>query len=382
MCGLTSALVKAFQKKCFLSNCLGYFFCSNCVYSFSFIIWTFCLACMFITCVPGPCGVQKRVSNAQNRNYRRLWATMEVLGIQARFSARAASVFNLWAISPASQSPLYANFSHSLMQICMTTSRHWRNHVLSHVCRGFLSLWGYKVFPVLFCFALFFWSDKYSPCIFSSLLHHIRLGQAFLSLFFISVSSILGLELEYRRLIMVHFLCKSLVFPSCAICTHLLRSQDHGLLHIIWPSSKGIPPPRASVTCAALYCPFPHKLLKLQFPVDRTGTTIGFTLRLQGASDSKWKLQSWFPVQSRLIAEACSGSRSVRHEQLAPLEGWGGIRGKRKGNKWPGRLGWGVGGFKRPVPSLSSWGGGGCSSSGTFKTGSHLVVQNVLELSV
>lgn len=102
------------------------------------------------------------------------------------------------------------------------------------------------------CFVLFcFWSDKYSPCIFSSLLHHIRLGQAFLSLFFISVSSILGLELEYRRLIMVHFLCKSLVFPSCAICTHLLRSQDHGLLHVIWPSSKGIPPPRASVTCAA-----------------------------------------------------------------------------------------------------------------------------------
>jgi hypothetical protein len=36
-----------------------------------------------------------------NWSYRWLWGAMWLLGIEPRFSGRAASVLNCWAISPA-----------------------------------------------------------------------------------------------------------------------------------------------------------------------------------------------------------------------------------------------------------------------------------------
>ena len=54
---------------------------------------------MCTMCAHGAGGGQKKVSGPLS--YRGLWATMWMLGIKPRASARAASALNCWAISPA-----------------------------------------------------------------------------------------------------------------------------------------------------------------------------------------------------------------------------------------------------------------------------------------
>lgn len=183
-----------------------------------------------------------------------------------------------------------------------------------------------------FCFVFIFWSDDYSPCIFSSLLPHNRLGQTFLSLFFISVSSFLDLELEYRRLIIVHFLCKILVFPFCAVCTHILRSQDlhHRALHVIWPSSKHIPPPCASVTCTTP-SPFPHKLFKLQISCQQNRDNHWPYPETSGNQWLKMKTAAVDSCSEQANSRVCSGSKVGETWTASPS--WRMRRDQRKGRR-------------------------------------------------
>ena len=65
----------------------------------------FLILCPFPTCasVPYACSThsgQKRASYPENWSCRQTWATMWVLEIEPRFSARATRALNLWAITP------------------------------------------------------------------------------------------------------------------------------------------------------------------------------------------------------------------------------------------------------------------------------------------
>jgi hypothetical protein len=72
-----------------------------------------CFACMYV-CAPCVClvptEVRRRCQILWNWSYKRLWATVWVLGIELGFFVRVASALNCWTTSPAQETQIMSEW--------------------------------------------------------------------------------------------------------------------------------------------------------------------------------------------------------------------------------------------------------------------------------